>query len=212
MNERRRGSKRSIGVVHRLDGGEMIRVATAQVSKATPSLVIFARKSGGASRGSRNQNASMRGVKKENLPSKICVVCDRPFTWRKKWENCWDEVTTCSKACNAQRRRDKREDKNANKQAGGDIYSHLSDSEQNQLITIPKESRTTVLSLPGQKPCGLCERNVDLLIRCQVDQSRKWKMVCGGCWKKVSGGQTDGDSDHPYYKYGGLWKNRKASS
>ena len=27
-----------------------------------------------------------RGVKKENLPSKICVVCNRPFTWRKKWE------------------------------------------------------------------------------------------------------------------------------
>ena len=27
-----------------------------------------------------------RGVKKENLPSKMCVVCNRPFTWRKKWE------------------------------------------------------------------------------------------------------------------------------
>ena len=25
-----------------------------------------------------------RGVKKENLPSKDCVVCGRPFTWRKK--------------------------------------------------------------------------------------------------------------------------------
>lgn len=24
-----------------------------------------------------------RGVKKENLPSKVCVVCNRPFTWRK---------------------------------------------------------------------------------------------------------------------------------
>ncbi len=26
-----------------------------------------------------------RGVKKENLPTKVCVVCNRPFTWRKKW-------------------------------------------------------------------------------------------------------------------------------
>lgn len=45
-----------------------------------------------------------RGVKKENLPSKICVTCERPFTWRKKWERCWDEVTTCSKSCNQKRR------------------------------------------------------------------------------------------------------------
>ncbi|MGC6415348.1 MAG: DUF2256 domain-containing protein, partial [Bacteroidia bacterium] len=28
----------------------------------------------------------MRKVKKQHLPTKICVVCDRPFTWRKKWE------------------------------------------------------------------------------------------------------------------------------
>ena len=25
----------------------------------------------------------MRGVKKENLPHKICFNCGRPFTWRK---------------------------------------------------------------------------------------------------------------------------------
>ena len=45
-----------------------------------------------------------RGVKKQNLPQKICVTCKRPFNWRKKWEKCWDEVTTCSKSCNAARR------------------------------------------------------------------------------------------------------------
>eukprot|EP00613_Pedinella_sp_CCMP2098_P004442 CAMPEP_0171627070 /NCGR_PEP_ID=MMETSP0990-20121206/20510_1 /TAXON_ID=483369 /ORGANISM="non described non described, Strain CCMP2098" /LENGTH=232 /DNA_ID=CAMNT_0012194769 /DNA_START=240 /DNA_END=938 /DNA_ORIENTATION=+ len=45
-----------------------------------------------------------RGVKKENLPSKVCVVCNRPFTWRKKWEKVWEEVTTCSKSCNSARR------------------------------------------------------------------------------------------------------------
>ncbi len=28
----------------------------------------------------------MKGVKKQHLPSKICIVCERPFSWRKKWE------------------------------------------------------------------------------------------------------------------------------
>ena len=51
-----------------------------------------------------NISTMPRGVKKENLPSKICVICQRPFTWRKKWENCWDEVTTCSKSCNRKRK------------------------------------------------------------------------------------------------------------
>ncbi|MFZ8835635.1 MAG: DUF2256 domain-containing protein [Flavobacteriales bacterium] len=30
---------------------------------------------------------------------KICVVCQRPFSWRKKWERCWDEVRYCSNRC-----------------------------------------------------------------------------------------------------------------
>jgi len=41
----------------------------------------------------------MRGVKKQHLPTKICVVCQRPFVWRKKWEKNWDEVKYCSDAC-----------------------------------------------------------------------------------------------------------------
>lgn len=49
-----------------------------------------------------------RGVKKENLPSKICEVCNRPFTWRKVWERCWDEVKTCSDRCKAERKRKSR--------------------------------------------------------------------------------------------------------
>eukprot|EP00439_Symbiodinium_sp_Y106_P060263 s1228_g8.t2 len=39
-----------------------------------------------------------------NLPVKDCVVCGRPFTWRKKWERCWDEVQTCSNRCCTARR------------------------------------------------------------------------------------------------------------
>ena len=60
-----------------------------------------------------------RGVKKENLPQKVCVVCGRPFTWRKKWERCWDEVTTCSKSCNAKRRKGQR----ARAEVGGALPS-----------------------------------------------------------------------------------------
>jgi len=37
--------------------------------------------------------------KKSNFPSKICPVCERPFTWRKKWEKVWDEVRFCSVRC-----------------------------------------------------------------------------------------------------------------
>merc|ERR1740130_447313 len=60
------------------------------------------------------------------------------------------------------------------------------------------------------KPCDLCSKAVDLLVRCQVDASEQWRMVCGRCWKGVSGGMPDGDADHPHYRYGGLWKNRSA--
>jgi len=37
----------------------------------------------------------------------------------------------------------------------------------------------------------------------------EWKMVCGKCWNAASGGVVDGDASHPFYKYGGLWKNRR---
>ncbi len=37
--------------------------------------------------------------KKSDLPTKVCVVCARPFTWRKKWEKVWDEVKYCSDGC-----------------------------------------------------------------------------------------------------------------
>lgn len=36
---------------------------------------------------------------KNGLPYKICPRCQRPFSWRKKWERCWEEVRYCSDAC-----------------------------------------------------------------------------------------------------------------
>jgi hypothetical protein len=61
----------------------------------------------------------------------------------------------------------------------------------------------------GQKQCDMCSKSVDMLVRCTYDQSLAWKMVCGKCWNVASGGVVDGDASHPYYRYGGLWKNRR---
>ncbi|MES2805932.1 MAG: DUF2256 domain-containing protein [Bacteroidota bacterium] len=29
----------------------------------------------------------------------MCLVCNRPFSWRKKWGKVWDEVKYCSEKC-----------------------------------------------------------------------------------------------------------------
>jgi hypothetical protein len=41
----------------------------------------------------------IKEMKKEFLPQKICVVCNKPFSWRKKWEKVWEEVKYCSDKC-----------------------------------------------------------------------------------------------------------------
>ena len=248
-----------------------------------------------------------RGVKKEHLPTKVCVVCERPFTWRKKWERCWDEVTTCSKSCNAKRRSgnrailgenddddddhvhkdekdrsrsiDKKVSKknNANEGAvvqnseivqgsttstfkvGETINERLEQDEifdmndELDVLTLeelfdeansnPHEDDANNLSvmdqvarekaarkaakkvkkakrraqregngdpMAGRKACDMCLKSVNLLVRCTYDESLQWKMVCGTCWKDASGGVVDGDASHPFYRYGGLWKNRRA--
>ena len=40
---------------------------------------------------------------KSNLPTKLCPVCSRDFTWTKKWRVEWNNVIYCSEKC----RRDK---------------------------------------------------------------------------------------------------------
>lgn len=52
----------------------------------------------------------MRGVKKSDLPTKTCPVCNRPFTWRKKWEKNWDDIKYCSDACRKRKNQAKRTD------------------------------------------------------------------------------------------------------
>ncbi|MAI34949.1 MAG: DUF2256 domain-containing protein [Planctomycetaceae bacterium TMED240] len=36
------------------------------------------------------------------LPTKPCKMCGRAFTWRRKWQRCWDEVKYCSERCRRQ--------------------------------------------------------------------------------------------------------------
>jgi hypothetical protein len=40
---------------------------------------------------------------KSTLPQKTCLVCARPFEWRKKWKDCWDDVKYCSDRCRRRR-------------------------------------------------------------------------------------------------------------
>ena len=46
-----------------------------------------------------------RGVKKDQLPSKPCACCGRPFQWRRKWKDVWEEVRYCSERCRRRRSR-----------------------------------------------------------------------------------------------------------
>lgn len=166
-----------------------------------------------------------RGVKKENLPTKVCVICNRPFNWRKKWERCWDEVTTCSKSCNGSRKQLKGSaspDSQSLSTGDNSDDSSAPSAEDEAVARLQRKAAAkaakafarakregTAPAETGQKSCDMCSKGVDLLVRCQTDASQAWRMVCGKCWKSVSGGQVDGDARHPHYRYGGLWKNRK---
>lgn len=45
-----------------------------------------------------------KAVAKAHLPEKPCLACGRPFTWRKKWQSCWEEVKYCSERCRRNRK------------------------------------------------------------------------------------------------------------
>ena len=46
-----------------------------------------------------NSGGDKINKRKGNLPSKICVQCNRPMEWRKSWAKNWDEVKYCSDKC-----------------------------------------------------------------------------------------------------------------
>jgi hypothetical protein len=39
---------------------------------------------------------------KSTLPSKPCMACGRPMTWRRRWANTWADVRYCSARCRQQ--------------------------------------------------------------------------------------------------------------
>jgi hypothetical protein len=45
------------------------------------------------------KNGKQKNIKKGDLPTKNCLHCNRPFSWRKKWEKTWEDVKYCSDAC-----------------------------------------------------------------------------------------------------------------
>lgn len=63
------------------------------------------------------------------------------------------------------------------------------------------------------KLCERCGKPSDVLIRCRKDETEKWFLLCPGkCWKEASGGKVDGTAETPFYRYGGVWKNKKAAT
>jgi hypothetical protein len=44
-------------------------------------------------------------MEKSELPVKVCLACNLPFTWRKKWERNWEEVRYCSEKCRRNKRK-----------------------------------------------------------------------------------------------------------
>jgi len=58
---------------------------------------------GGKNDLSKRDSGRPKKYTKAELPNKICIVCERPFNWRKKWERCWDEVRYCSERCRGNR-------------------------------------------------------------------------------------------------------------
>jgi len=218
----------------------------------------------------------------KHVEAKDCITCGRVITWRKKWERCWDEVTTCSKRCKTTRRRELRR---AKRNITTSITSPLETAALDEIITrsatmpplaiksiaatttatsptIPSLTLTSTTTAPprsvsqplelinptddaiittnqtvqqlrkerkkrkkllqknkrakregrqdpsiGRKDCQTCAKASDVLVRCRIDATKNWFLICGKCWNKYSGGVPDGDLKHPHYCYGGVWKN-----
>lgn len=129
------------------------------------------------------------GIKKENLPTKVCVVCKRPFMWRKKWERCWDEVTTCSKSCNAARRKSPK--------GSGFQNEALFD-----LSKLTKPQTTT--------SCAMCDCAAELFVRCKSDAFTNSRILCGQCWDRASDPGNRGEVGH--LRFSGLISKFKPTS
>jgi len=57
----------------------------------------------GRKRGASGEKPGGKGLPPSLRPSKVCLVCGRPFGWRKKWAAVWEQVIYCSDRCRNQR-------------------------------------------------------------------------------------------------------------
>ncbi|MDH3992695.1 MAG: DUF2256 domain-containing protein [Gammaproteobacteria bacterium] len=48
-------------------------------------------------------------MKHKVLPEKTCPICQRPFSWRRKWQRNWHAVRYCSERCRRSRHATARE-------------------------------------------------------------------------------------------------------
>lgn len=48
---------------------------------------------------SKPDDAVEKRMRKGALPTKLCVTCQRSFTWRRKWARDWEQVRYCSERC-----------------------------------------------------------------------------------------------------------------
>ena len=58
----------------------------------------------GDTRAMPSATADFKG-NKQSLPSKPCLQCGRPMTWRRAWAKNWAEVKYCSDRCRADAKR-----------------------------------------------------------------------------------------------------------
>lgn len=96
-------------------------------------------------------------VRKADLPQKECLVCRRPFSWRKKWEKVWDEVKYCSERCRGQKMEPK-------------MSQNLSEIEVERLIRMAWEDRTPFDAIQTQ--FGLSEAQTIEFMKSHLQFSR----------------------------------------
>jgi hypothetical protein len=71
-----------------------LRTGAAPVTNTNQTTTVAAKPNSGAG---VTRVPKMR--RKIDRPSKTCVACGLPFTWRKKWARDWDSVRFCSDRC-----------------------------------------------------------------------------------------------------------------
>ncbi|MEO0435500.1 MAG: DUF2256 domain-containing protein [Pseudomonadota bacterium] len=51
-----------------------------------------------------SKRQAKKNESKNPKAEKVCPVCARPFHWRARWKNNWEEVVYCSRRCSKDRR------------------------------------------------------------------------------------------------------------